>query len=223
MALHLLAVAGVAFAVGLSGALSPGPLTVLAIREGARRGWRAGLFATGGHAVIEAITVAVLALGLSAVVRDRPAVTSTIALLGGAVLLWMAWGLARSLPTAVLPRPVEGASVVSDGFTAEGLRAVAPMAMLVTVSNPYWLLWWATVGTKLTVDSLTFGWAGPPAVFLGHIVSDLIWLTGLAALVGSGARWMGDRAYRGLLGVCAVFLAVLGGVFLTSAMRFFLA
>jgi threonine/homoserine/homoserine lactone efflux protein len=219
--LQLLGMAGVAFFVGLSGALSPGPLTVLAIREGARRGWRAGPMATAGHAVVEATTIVVLALGMSVVVRDHPAVTATISLLGGAVLLWMAWGLMRSLPSAMLPRRVEEAGVRLRGLDVAGLRSVGAMAVVVTVSNPYWLLWWATVGTKLTVDSLALGWAGPPAVFLGHITSDLIWLTLVAGLVGSGARWMGDRAYRGLLAICAAFLAVLGVVFVSGGVRFF--
>ena len=100
-----------------------------------------------------------------------------------------------------------------------GFRAVAPLAIAVSVANPYWIVWWATVGTKLTVDSLRIGWSGPVAVFLGHIVSDLLWLTFVAALVGSGSRWLGDRAYRGLLGVCAAFLFLLGAMFLVGGVR----
>ena len=96
---------------------------------------------------------------------------------------------------------------------------MAPLGIAVSVANPYWLIWWATVGTKLTVDSLRIGWTGPGAVFLGHIVSDLLWLTFVATLVGSGSRWLGDRAYRGLLGACAVFLLVLGLVFVVSGAR----
>ena len=82
-----LAVAAVAFGVGLSGALSPGPLTILAMREGARRGWVAGPFATAGHAVTEAITIVLLALGLSAYVGPESSVTTAISLIGGLVLL----------------------------------------------------------------------------------------------------------------------------------------
>ena len=91
--------------------------------------------------------------------------------------------------------------------------------MAVSVVNPYWLIWWATVGTKLTVDSLRIGWVGPAAVFCGHILSDLLWLSFVAALVGSGSRWLGDRAYRGMLAACAAFLLVLGVLFLVSGAR----
>ena len=223
-----LAVAAVAFGVGLSGALSPGPLTVLAMREGARRGWWAGPMATAGHAVAEGATVLLLALGLSAYVTAEGAVTTAISLGGGLVLLWMAWGTARSVPTASLTAslaarlaevPAGAAPGARRGPSFEAFRAVAPLGIAVSVANPYWLIWWATVGTKLTVDSLRIGWSGPAAVFLGHILSDLLWLTFVAALVGGGSRWMGDRAYRGLLGACAVFLAVLGVVFVVSGAR----
>ncbi len=218
------AVAAVAFFVGLSGALSPGPLTILAIREGARRGWWAGPFATAGHAVAEGVTVALLALGLSAYVGADSPVTTAISILGGLALVWMAWGTARSLPTASLAARVAEAapgltSAPRRGASFEAFRAVAPLGIAVSVANPYWLIWWATVGTKLTVDSLRIGWTGPGAVFLGHIVSDLLWLTFVATLVGSGSRWLGDRAYRGLLGACAVFLLVLGLVFVVSGAR----
>ena len=218
-----LGMALVAFFVGLSGALSPGPLTVLAIREGARRGWWAGPFATAGHAVAEGVTIVLLALGLSAYVGENSPVTTVISILGGLALVWMAWGTARSLPRASLSERVAdaaaGAVAARRGASFEAFRAVAPLGIAVSVANPYWLIWWATVGTKLTVDSLRIGWTGPTAVFLGHILSDLLWLTFVATLVGSGSRWLGDRAYRGLLGVCAAFLLVLGALFLVSGVR----
>ncbi len=220
-----LAVAAVAFGVGLSGALSPGPLTILAMREGARRGWVAGPFATAGHAVAEGVTIVLLALGLSRYVGSDSLTTTGISLVGGLVLLWMAWTTARSVPTASLAKRV--AQVAADDAPSAprrdrsfgAFRAVALLGIAVSVANPYWLIWWATVGTKLTVDSLHIGWSGPLAVFLGHIVSDLLWLTFVATLVGSGSRWLGDRAYRGLLGACAAFLLVLGVLFVASGAR----
>ncbi len=218
-----LAVAAVAFGVGLSGALSPGPLTILAMREGARRGWVAGPFATAGHAVAEATTIVLLALGLSRYVGSNGPVTTAISLVGGLVLVWMARTTARSVPTASLAARVaqatEGAEPPRGDRSFEAFRSVALLGIAVTVVNPYWLIWWATVGTKLTVDSLHIGWSGPLAVFLGHILSDLLWLTFVATLVGSGSRWLGDRAYRGLLGACAVFLLVLGVLFVASGVR----
>lgn len=212
----LAAIAGVAFTVGLSGALTPGPLTVLAIREATVFGVRAGPLATLGHAIAEAVTVAVLALGLSAALDDESPLTALIALVGGGILVYLGVDLVRSLPRAELAPAFAGA----PGETTASARRVVLLGILVSVGNPYWVIWWASVGTKLTADSLDAGFAGPVAVFGGHIVSDLAWLTLMAWLVHSGRRWFGRRAYRGLLAVCGVFLVGLGAYFVGSAIAF---
>ena len=225
--LELLGIAAVSFGVGLSGAMSPGPLTVLTIREAARRGWWAGPIATLGHGVIELLTVALLALGLAAYIDTESAAAAVIALAGGAILVWMGASMLRGLPGTSLRETVRAGSgdvaiAVAAGPTLEAMRRVAPLGALVSVSNPYWVIWWATVGAALTVESLDFGWSGPVAVFVGHILSDLVWLTVVAVAVASGTRWMGDRAYRGLMGVCALFLLGIGAYFAVTGVRWFL-
>ena len=47
------------------------------------------------------------------------------------------------------------------------------MGALISVANPYCIAWWASVGTKLTSHSLDVGPAGPGAVSVGHVLSDL--------------------------------------------------
>ena len=215
-AFELAGIAGVAFTVGLSGALTPGPLTVLAIREATVFGVRAGPLATLGHAIAEGVTVVVLALGLSAVLDDESPLTAVIALVGGAILVYLGIDLVRTLPRAELTP----AFVTAGGPSAASARRVVLLGILVSVSNPYWVIWWASVGTKLTADSLDAGFAGPGAVFAGHIVSDLAWLTLMAWLVHAGRRWFSNRAYRGLLAVCGVFLVGLGAYFVGSGIVF---
>ncbi|MDA1001959.1 MAG: LysE family transporter [Chloroflexi bacterium] len=230
--LELLGIGAVAFGVGLSGALIPGPLTVLVMREAPRRGWRAGPLATLGHGVVELALVIALALGLSAFVKQGTG-TAVIAIVGGALLIWMGVALLRSVRGASLdpvPRTLAEESAVSGGGAARvalaalpGIReiaAVASLAALVSIANPYWVVWWATVGTKLTADSLSAGWSGPAAFFVGHILSDLVWLTAVAVLVSSGRRWFGgDGWYRGLLAGCGIFLVAIGALFLVGGAR----
>jgi threonine/homoserine/homoserine lactone efflux protein len=224
---ELIALGAVSFGVGFSGAASPGPLTVLVIREAARRGWWAGPMATLGHGVLELGVVVVLALGLAAYVDAESTAAAVIALAGGIILVWLGWRLARSVPSASLAHTVEvarsgaGRSVVR-GATLQGVRTVAPLAALVSIANPYWVIWWATVGTKLTVDSLDSGAAGPGAIFIGHILSDLVWLTFVAIVVASGARWLGDRGYRWLLAGCAAFMLGIGAYFAATGVAWFL-
>jgi threonine/homoserine/homoserine lactone efflux protein len=61
----LAAIFTTSFLVSLTGALSPGPLTTLAVREGVRRGFWAGPALAAGHGAIELALVVALALGLA--------------------------------------------------------------------------------------------------------------------------------------------------------------
>ena len=213
LAFELLAIAAVSFAVGLSGAVSPGPLTVLAIREATVLGVSAGPLATLGHGAIEALLVVALAFGLSRALEDEGVATGLIALFGGAILVYLGASLLRSLPSAEL-------ELRARGEVATAARRVVLLGALVSLGNPYWVIWWASVGTKLTADSLEAGVAGPGAFLVGHVVADLAWLTLLAWAVHSGRRWFGRRAYRGLLAVCGAFLLALGAFFVASGVAF---
>ena len=212
--MDLLIVGAVSFAVGLSGALSPGPLTVLAIREAVRLGWWAGPLTTVGHGVMELVLVVALSLGLSNVLEDGSGM-AIISLAGGTILLGMGWQLLKT-PYERLQVELDSArsGVVNNRMPGQrALLSVASGAALASVANPYWILWWASVGTKLTVDSLAYGILGPGVFFTGHVLSDLAWLTLVTFVVGHGRGRMNPMAYRVLLITSAVFLLSLGLVF----------
>jgi len=204
--LDLLGIGAVAFGVGLSGALSPGPLSVLVVREAPRRGWWAGPLATLGHGVVELALVIALALGLSAFVGEGRG-AAVIAVVGGALLLWMGVSLLRSFRRASLADELVDLEVATRPSGRGATRAlfargrpgvstvvaVASVGAVASVANPYWVVWWATVGTKLTA---------------------------VAVLASSGHRWFGgDGWYRGLLGACGLFLLVIGLLFIAGGAR----
>ena len=83
------------FVVGFSAVVTPGPVTTAIVSESARRGFIVGPLVAAGHALLELIMVVLLALGLSAGL-NTPAITTAIALIGGALLLWMGAGMAWS-------------------------------------------------------------------------------------------------------------------------------
>ncbi|MDP2949406.1 MAG: LysE family transporter, partial [Chloroflexota bacterium] len=68
----LAAIFATSFAVGFTGALMPGPLTTLTVRETMRRGFWAGPLLALGHGVIELALVVGLALGLSRLLDEDP-------------------------------------------------------------------------------------------------------------------------------------------------------
>ena len=167
--LALLSLAASAFVVGLSGALAPGPLTAMTIAESARRGFRAGPLLTLGHAIVEMAIVIALAVGLNRFFQ-LPLVAGLIALVGGVVLLWMGGTIARA---AWLGRM----RLAGRGETAPAVAAVQDVktGMLVTIANPYWVLWWATVGATYVVLALGWGHCGVDCVLSRphHVGSEL--------------------------------------------------
>lgn len=198
--------------VSLSGVLMPGPVSAMAVSEGARRGFIAGPLLTGGHAAAETVLVALLGLGLGRVLHD-PLVIGAIGLGGGVVLWWMGWGTvaaARSGPADAFFRGGE------DGPSHGLLRA----GVLATAGNPYWLLWWATVGAAYFVAFSRFGVVAIVVLFLlGHLVLDLGWNTLLASLAGSGRGRLPAGVYRVVLGACGVFVMALSIYFVYTGVR----
>ncbi|MHB1414546.1 MAG: LysE family transporter [Chloroflexota bacterium] len=200
------------FVVGLSGAMMPGPLLTVTIDESVRRGFRAGLLPVLGHGIAEILVVIGLTLGLSQLVQAG-IVKGTIGLLGGLVLLWMAYGMGQRARQGKL-----SLSTASTGVT-HGPGPV-PAGALVSVSNPYWLLWWATIGAAYVASAMQWGATGLAVFFGGHILSDLAWLSLVAGVIVTGRRVLNDSIYRGLILVCALFLVGLGFYFVVSGVGF---
>ncbi len=200
-----------AFVVALSGAMMPGPLLAITISETARRGFWAGPQLMLGHAILELALIAALAAGLSKFI-DNELVMAIISLLGGAILMGMGSLAVRKvwqkvkLPTASSERG-RGRTLVLSGI-------------LVSLSNPYWLIWWITLGMAYLLWSLNLGIAGVVTFFTGHILADLAWYALVAFIIATGRKIMNDTVYRVILLVCGLALLALGGYFITSGIKF---
>jgi len=194
-----------AFVAGLSGALMPGPLLAVTLDESARRGARAGPLLILGHMILEGALVAGLAFGLAAVLAHR-VVIGSIGVVGGVVMGWMGVGMLRSVGTLSL-----------DAASAAPSR-LHPVAagIVVSLSNPYWTLWWVTIGAGYVVMGLRFGLPGILAFFAGHILADFAWYSLVSLSVARGRRFLTNRVYRGLVGVCGAALVLFGAWFVWS-------
>jgi threonine/homoserine/homoserine lactone efflux protein len=227
------------FGVGFTGALMPGPLTTVAVRESIQRGFWAGPLLAAGHSLIELALVVGLALGLSRFLTED-SVKAGVGIAGGLFLLWMGVHIAtsRAEPPLVVerPPPSDGPGAPYDGsWRRRWLRSLAggetasrslprtaavvmSAAILVSVFNPGWLAWWASVGSAFISQSLEQGAAGVASFYIGHILSDILWLSLLAFVLASGRRVMSGGVYRGVLVVCGLFLLGLGTYFLASGL-----
>jgi threonine/homoserine/homoserine lactone efflux protein len=199
------------FLVGLSGAMMPGPVLTVTIGETAvrlraqgaaperariLRGALAGPLVVLGHGILEIALVAAVVMGLGAVLV-RPSVLGTIGLLGGAVLTWMGAGMLRGVPSLSLRAAAEGAPPGRHPVVA---------GILTSLANPYWTIWWATIGLGYIAMSLRLGPLGLGAFYVGHVLSDLAWYSGVSLSLALGHRLLSDGLYRGLVAACACFL-----------------
>ncbi|MBE3588674.1 MAG: LysE family transporter, partial [Thermoanaerobacteraceae bacterium] len=92
-------------------------------------------------------------------------------------------------------------AVENHPATGGGMHPVLA-GILISLSNPYWSLWWATVGLGYIVLSLKQGVPGLASFFSGHILSDLAWYGLVAAAVAGGRRFLTPVLYRGILVAC---------------------
>ncbi len=210
----LVAIFGTSLMVGFSGALMPGPVSAAVVSDSAYRGFWAGPLITVGHAIAEFTIVIALAIGLGELLTHHY-VRATIGLLGGAFLLWMGYDIAVSAWRGKI-------SLDSVGGQAGGMARLGPIpaGLLTSLANPYWFLWWATVGAGYVLISLQYSLPGLLAFYSGHILSDLTWNSLLAFIFSSGRRVVKDRLYRGILLICGLFLIGLSVYFFVSGVRF---
>ena len=182
------------FLIAFSGALMPGPLLSATISESGRRGWKVGPLFILGHGVLEALLIIGLFLGLAPLLVSNTAFI-IIAFAGGGFLVLMALGMFRSLP---------GLSLA--GETEESGKSLPLTGALMSLANPYWIIWWATIGLGYVLSSVKLGLPGILAFFIGHILADLIWYAFVSLAIHKGRDILPDRVYQGLIAVCAVFL-----------------
>jgi threonine/homoserine/homoserine lactone efflux protein len=111
-------------------------------------------------------------------------------------------------------------TVTADLTAAANPSRVGPVAhgALVSLSNPYWMLWWATIGITLAIKGLEFGPVGVLAFFVGHQLADVAWYSVVVFTVAAGRHLLSDHIYRVVMGVLACFLLYLGATFIIGAL-----
>ena len=206
-------IAGTSFTLALSGALMPGPLLTITVAEVAKRGVWAGPLLITGHAFLELLLVVVIILGLGPFLKSPP-IIGTISLLGGFILLGMGGDMVRKAPTLSLRQ--ETVSHTRGRFNHPVILGIVG-----SLANPFWILWWVTIGFGYMATAGQLGVPGLVAFFLGHIAADYGWYILIALGISRGKTVISDNGYRIMIRCCGVFLVGFGGWFLLTAFQYF--
>lgn len=197
--------------MGFSGAMIPGPMLTVAIKESLYRGIKAGPQLVFGHILLELLLIIAIFFGLGRLIM-WPLVQGIIGVVGGLFLFWMSYGILR-----------EARFLTDINLSGQaGKNGLHPVLAGVTVSiaNPYWSLWWATAGISSLMLAAGNGAAGFAGFYFGHITADFTWYTLVSFAVVSGKKLLTPLIFRLILSICGIFLFGLAGYFVYSGLVF---
>ncbi len=207
MLYEIIQMLAVAFVIGLTGALAPGPTLVATVNSSLKIGWTAGPKIALGHAFVELLIFILIVMGLAAAAQQRQQEYSHyIAIIGGLALI--AFGL-------LTVKGSRDASLVS----AAGGKAENPYiaGILTSAANPYFWVWWLSIGSALVIDGLQGGLILASVFLIGHWGADFGWYTLVSASLDRGRSILSEANYQRILAICGGFLVFFGLYYLTRA------
>jgi len=184
-----------------SGALSPGPLTASTIAAGSNEGWKSGFKISVGHMAVEFPLVFLIAFGI-ATLLTTPIVEKVISFAGGTLLI------------------ILGVFMLKDVFKKEfgdvnassgTVRSPVMIGILLSLLNPYFLVWWILVGGALVIEAVILaGLIGVGLMFIAHIWMDYAWLMLISELSRRGKQILKTKGYKVLLAGISLALIFFG-------------
>jgi threonine/homoserine/homoserine lactone efflux protein len=198
--------------ISLSGALSPGPLLITNLSNAPRWGWKGGFWLSIGHTFVEFPVILLIALGLS-FLFFIPGFHVGLAIIGGSVLIVV--GLLQIREALIVNETMEETDLAKEKPTRHPLL----IGFLFSAFNPFFIVWWFTVGAKIVLDAFLYAALGGVVImFLSHVWIDYVWLIGTAWLTNKGTHLVGTRGYRVLNAGFGGVLMLFGVIFYLNAM-----
>jgi threonine/homoserine/homoserine lactone efflux protein len=174
--------------VTASGALMPGPLFAANLLQGARGGAKSGFMISLGHMLVELPLVMLIGIGIS----------NLLNLTGFSTMVGLVGGSALVIFGALQIRDVtKGSFNVELVGNAEVQKKSLILGVGLTGLNPFFIVWWLTVGLGLVVQAVEFGaLLGVFIMYVSHVWMDCAWLTGTACLAARGRTLLKARGIQ---------------------------
>ena len=207
--------------VSTSGVLSPGPLFFINLLYASRYAPFVGLKIASGHAIVEFPLIIALSYSLysfSYTLHLSDIVFKFIGLIGGIFLLFFAILQVFSI--------LKDKSNNSQAMTNLKFNIKNPILVgfIFTILNPFFLVWWLTIGSKLISDSIiNFGIVeGILVIFLSHIWMDYFWLWFTSFMINKGKFVIKEKFYKIFIIAISVCLGIYGFYLLFMSLTIYL-
>ncbi len=202
------------FLTALTGAMSPGPLltyTIIQSVQQKKRGYLMGFWIISGHALIDNATHRLAGQRFSFIFQQYY-VVRLIGIVGGLILVYFGISLIKDIYQGKISSDFIGDYESSDSKPRHDMQNPVIGGIMVSMSNPYFWIWWASIGIAFLVEfEITIKtWPKLLMFFLGHEFGDLVWYVLISILAFFGARHLNQKAYYGLLFCCALFMVGFG-------------
>jgi threonine/homoserine/homoserine lactone efflux protein len=192
-----------AIVVSLSGVMAPGPITAVTISSGARNR-HAGALVAIGHAIVE-FPLMLLIMGGARKLFELETVRMVIGLAGGLFLIAIAIQIFHS------------GTKLDSTHELKSYKGPILTGVILSGGNPYFLVWWATIGLALATKARQFGVLAFGLFAVVHWLCDLVWLEALSWTSFKGSALLGKRAQRYILLICSIALLFIAAMFLYDA------
>ena len=190
--------------ISLSGVMAPGPITAVTVSKGTKSP-HAGAIIALGHGIVEIPLMILILYGFGEILKILY-IKAIIGLLGGLFLLKMGLGLLKGIKQAKIDSSNDPHSPLMAGI-------------ILSLANPYFLIWWATIGSILIFRSITFGLLGFAIFMVLHWSCDFFWCYFLSALSFKGGQFFGKRLQQVLFLICGIFLLFFSSKFIYDAAK----
>ncbi len=190
--------------ISFSGVMMPGPMFAVTLAK-SYKSPLAGAQISLGHAVIEVPLILLIYFGFARFFQND-IVQVVLSILGGGMIVWLGAGMFRARAAV----SQEGKDLPYNAFVA---------GILTSGFNPFFLLWWATVGSMLIMKFLDFGTMGLILFIIAHWLCDLVWLSFVSVLVYKTHSLWGRKFQEWLFTGCSLLLVGFGIWYMISGIK----
>lgn len=190
--------------ISLSGVIAPGPVTAVTVSKGTKSPHVGAMIALG-HGIVEIPLMILVLYGFGDILKITY-VKAIIGSLGGLFLLKMGLGLLKGIKKTKID-------------SSNGPNSPLMAGIILTLANPYFLIWMATIGSILIFRSYAFGLLGFIIFVIAHWSCDFLWLYFLSALSFKGGQFFGKKLQQALFLICGLFLLFFSTKFIYDAAK----